>query len=288
MPKMQTIIPLIILIIAFSSLDDLFHESSPGKIANAQQQQQLQRQASPPAVKITSLSQGQQVPVGTLSIEGMSTDTSTSTCNVYVILNNVKPYQRVFPTGNEAQEDGDYSTWNYTFTPQYATIHEGNNKMTSKITCLDESNINSTSNANLTKFNSLNVTGITKGSNVLISNLISNIRNNQSIAAPSDTSSSKNITYAESMPLPDNLSSTSSGITPSQNLQTGDKQIQDNSTYGLSDGKVNTNNVTVAEQRQEGLQKEHQDDLSVGELKDRIFDRVEKQLKDEGTQLDLP
>ena len=147
MLKMQTIILLIILITAFSSLDQVFHEGTPSKIVNAQQQQ-LQKEASPPGVKITSLSQGQQVPVGTLSIEGMSTDTSTSTCNVYVILNNVKPYQRVFPTSNEAREVDDYSTWNYTFTPKYATIHEGNNKMTSKITCLDESNINNTSNTN--------------------------------------------------------------------------------------------------------------------------------------------
>jgi hypothetical protein len=285
MLKMQTIILLIILIPAFSLLDQVFHEGTPSKIANAQQQQQLQKEASPPGVKITSLSQGQQVPVGTLSIEGMSTDTSTSTCNVYVILNNVKPYQRVFPTSNEKREGDDYSTWNYTFTPKYATIHEGNNKMTSKITCLNESNINNTSNSNLTKFNSLNVTGITNVSNFLISNT----RNNQSIANPSDSSSSsKNITYARSMPLPDNLSSTgSSGITPSQNLQTGDKQIQDNSTYSLNDGKINTNNVTVTEQRQQGLQKEHHDDISVGDLKDRIFDRVEKQLKDEGVEVDL-
>jgi hypothetical protein len=284
MLKMQTIILLIILITAFSSLDQVFHEGTPSKIVNAQQQQ-LQKEASPPGVKITSLSQGQQVPVGTLSIEGMSTDTSTSTCNVYVILNNVKPYQRVFPTSNEAREGDDYSTWNYTFTPKYATIHEGNNKMTSKITCLDESNINNTSNTNLTKFNSLNVTGITNVSNFLISNT----RNNQSIANPSDSSSSsKNITYAQSMPLPDNLSSTSSsGITPSQNLQTGDKQIQDKSPYSLEDGKINTNNDTVAEQRQQGLQKEHHDDISVGDLKDRIFDRVEKQLKDEGVEVDL-
>jgi hypothetical protein len=273
MLKMQTIILLTILITAFSSLDQVFHEGTPSKIVNAQQQQQLQKEASPPGVKITSLSQGQQVPVGTLSIEGMSTDTSTSTCNVYVILNNVKPYQRVFPTSNEAREGDDYSTWNYTFTPKYATIHEGNNKMTSKITCLDESNINNTSNTNLTKFNSLNVTGITNVSNFLISN---------------SSSSSKNIMYAQSMPLPDNVSSTSSsGITPSQNLQTGDKQIQDNSTYSLEDGKINTNNDTVAEQRQQGLQKEHHDDIGVADLKDRIFDRVEKQLKDEGVEVDL-
>jgi hypothetical protein len=287
---MQTIKLLITLIIAFSSLDDVFHEGSSSKLATAQQQQ-LQKQASTPGVKITSLSQGQQVPVGILSIEGMSTDTSISTCNVYVILNNVKPYQRVFPTGNEIREGDDYSTWNYTFTSQYATIHEGNNKMTSKITCLDESNINNTSNANLTKFNSLNVSGITKVSNFLISNTTAYSGNNQSIANPSDSSSSsKNVTYAQSMPLPGNPSSTSSsGITPSQNLQTGDKQIRDNSTYGLNDGKINTNNDTVGEQRrQQGLQKGHQDNISVGELKDRIFDRVEKQLKDEGIEVDLP
>jgi hypothetical protein len=112
-----------------------------------------------PAVKITSHVQNQQVQTGRLSITGVSTDDSTTDCDVYIILNEIKPYQRVNPTGknNTTEEDHDYSTWNHTFTPEYATILEGNNRMVSKITCIDHFSIN---NENLTKFNSLNVTGM--------------------------------------------------------------------------------------------------------------------------------
>lgn len=88
---------------------------------------------------------------------GVSTDNLISVCEVYMILNEIKPYQRVNPTGNNVTGNPDYSTWNYTFTPEYATIQEGNNRMVSKITCIDHSGISS---ENLTKFNSLNVTGI--------------------------------------------------------------------------------------------------------------------------------
>ena len=51
-----------------------------------------------------------------------------------------------------------YSTWNYTFRPEYALIQEGNNRMVYNITCLDHFSINN--NENLAKFNSLNLTGI--------------------------------------------------------------------------------------------------------------------------------
>jgi hypothetical protein len=121
-----------------------------------------------PGVKITSHSQGQHVPMGMLSITGISTDNSTTVCNVYIILNEIKPYQRVNPTGINTTCNQDYSIWNYTFTPEYTTIQEGNNRMVSKITCLDHSGIR---NENLTKFNSLNVTGIRIEDNVINSEL---------------------------------------------------------------------------------------------------------------------
>ncbi|MPZ07781.1 MAG: hypothetical protein GEU26_15445 [Nitrososphaeraceae archaeon] len=90
-----------------------------------------------PDVKITSHVQGQLVPTGTLSITGVSTDNSSSICDVYIILNEIRPYQRVYPTGSDVTgNNNDYSTWNYTFTPEYATIQEGNNRMVSKITLI--------------------------------------------------------------------------------------------------------------------------------------------------------
>jgi hypothetical protein len=104
-----------------------------------------------PDVKITSPTRGQNVPVGLLTISGESTDNVASNCQVSVKLNGIKPYQPSAPTG--AKGAIDYSTWKFTLTPKYAVIKEGANKITSKITCRDIS-------ATLTKFYSVNVTGI--------------------------------------------------------------------------------------------------------------------------------
>jgi hypothetical protein len=108
-----------------------------------------------PQVKITSLTKGQEVPVGTLSINGVSSDNSSGGCDVYVLLNGIKPYQRVTPAGQGDPNNSttDYSTWRFTFLPAYGLISEGDNKMTAKITCINGS-------INATKFNSLNVTGV--------------------------------------------------------------------------------------------------------------------------------
>jgi hypothetical protein len=105
-----------------------------------------------PGVKITSPAKGQKVPVGSLSISGQSTDNVASNCEVSVKLNGIKPYQPSAPTGPKGATD--YSSWKFTLTPKYAVIKEGANKIISKITCRDIS-------ANLTKFYSVNVTGIT-------------------------------------------------------------------------------------------------------------------------------
>jgi hypothetical protein len=113
--------------------------------------------SSSPGVKISSPAKGQQVPIGILTISGTSTDDPVHNCQVSVLLNGIKPYQRTIATG---QSDGvggganDYSTWKYTFTPGYAVIKEGINKITSKISC---SPVNSLTSLN--KWYSVNVTG---------------------------------------------------------------------------------------------------------------------------------
>ena len=126
--------------------------------ANAQQQQQLQpnTNTSSLGVKITSPAKGQQVPIGGLTISGTSTDDPVDNCQVSIILNGVKPYQETNATGpgSEPGKATDYSTWKYTFTPSYAVIKEGVNKITSKISC---SPSEPTSSA---KWYSVNVTGV--------------------------------------------------------------------------------------------------------------------------------
>jgi hypothetical protein len=127
--------------------------------ANAQQQIQPNTNTSSLGVKITSPAKGQQVPIGGLTISGTSTDDPVDNCQVSIILNGVKPYQETNATGpgSEPGKATDYSTWKYTFTPSYAVIKEGVNKITSKISC---SPSKPTSVASLAKWYSVNVTGV--------------------------------------------------------------------------------------------------------------------------------
>jgi hypothetical protein len=101
-------------------------------------------------VKIISPITGQQVPVGELTISGISTDNVTTDCTVYADWNNLKPFQTAVATGPGGVND--YSTWNFTYTPQYHTITEGTNELTAKLSCISNP-------TNLTKWNSVNVTG---------------------------------------------------------------------------------------------------------------------------------
>ena len=108
--------------------------------------------SSAPTVKITHPTPDQQISTnnGTLRISGISSDNSTSNCEVSIIANNVKPYQRTVPN-----KDDDYSSWSFTLNSSYTPIKEGQNKMTSKISCLAIP-------ANATKWYSVNFTGVFK------------------------------------------------------------------------------------------------------------------------------
>jgi hypothetical protein len=115
-------------------------------------QAQLQQQQSSPiiGIKITSPVADQQLPVGELTISGISTDNSTADCTVYADWNNLKPFQTAVATGPGGVND--YSTWNFTYTPQYHIITNGTNELTAKLSCISNP-------TNLTKWNSVNVTG---------------------------------------------------------------------------------------------------------------------------------
>jgi hypothetical protein len=121
-----------------------------------------QNQAAPtnttttPTIKITSPTKGQQVPSGELTITGISSDDTTSDCTVYTDWNDLKPMQKVTPTGSGGgEEEGtdDYSTWTFTYSEDYHLITEGENELTSKISCEN-------SPSNITKSYSVNVTGV--------------------------------------------------------------------------------------------------------------------------------
>jgi hypothetical protein len=137
----------------------ILYSAIPDYFRTLHVQAQLQQQLQPPpviGVKITSPTTGQQVPVGQLTISGTSTDNATSDCTVYADWNNTKPFQTATATGPGGVND--YSRWTFTYTDNYHLITNGTNNLTSKLSCLDESNLGST--ANLTKSYSVNVIGV--------------------------------------------------------------------------------------------------------------------------------
>ena len=110
-----------------------------------------------PGIKILSPVSGKEIPAGTLTIFGISSDSEKSNCRVFVDLNNQKPFQEATATGPYGNDD--YSSWTFTFSPAYHTIENGLNDLTSKLECEENSKVT-------TKWHSINVTGvITKDAN---------------------------------------------------------------------------------------------------------------------------
>ncbi|MCC2648515.1 MAG: hypothetical protein K0R16_1318, partial [Nitrososphaeraceae archaeon] len=90
-----------------------------------------------PTIEITSPSQGQQVPLGELTISGTSADNATTNCQVDVDWNNQKPYQKTLATGPGGVND--YSNWTFTYTNDYHLITNGTNELTARLSCTDNS-----------------------------------------------------------------------------------------------------------------------------------------------------
>ena len=108
---------------------------------------------------INSPAEGQQLPVGsTFNIKGTSTAAnSTNHCAVSVIINGIRPYQKAIPIGTNGTED--YTSWQFTGDPGYATVKLGQNKITGKYSCFPSTDTNNTQ-PNFVKYHSVNVTGI--------------------------------------------------------------------------------------------------------------------------------
>ena len=103
------------------------------------------------AVKIETPVDSTNLPAGDLTIYGTSSDDDTTNCQVYADWNDLKPMQNV--SANGLKGISDFSKWSFTYTSNYHNIVEGQNELTSKITCYD-SGQNATS-----KSYSINVTG---------------------------------------------------------------------------------------------------------------------------------
>jgi hypothetical protein len=93
--------------------------------------------SSPISIKIVHPDYGQITNVkNKLEISGESRYNPSYTCQVSVIINDVKPYQKTTPTGDGIQND--YSTWKYTINPDYTTIRNGDNRITARLICTDD------------------------------------------------------------------------------------------------------------------------------------------------------
>lgn len=111
-------------------------------------------------VKIDTPVDSTSLPAGDLTIYGSSSDDDTTNCQVYADWNDLKPMQNV--SANGPKGISDFSKWSFTYTNNYHNIVQGQNELTSKITCYD-----SGQNAS-SKSYSINVTGtqaVSKNSN---------------------------------------------------------------------------------------------------------------------------
>ncbi|MGB0025244.1 MAG: hypothetical protein WBP64_00250 [Nitrososphaeraceae archaeon] len=118
-------------------------------------------QPATPSVKITSPTKGQKLSDGIkiLTITGTSSDRPDTKCTVGVLINDFKPYKNVIPSGTGKGAE-DFSSWKYTFTPSNTSvIKEGNNRVTSKISCVNAKDSNAPA-AQSVKFYSVNFTGV--------------------------------------------------------------------------------------------------------------------------------
>jgi len=172
-------------------------EASP--IHALPEQQQTTSTPGPLAVKITEPMKGQQLNVGkNLTVLGISNYSATSNCGVLVIVDGIKPYQKTIPVGQTG--GNNYSRWKYTLTPPYnGTIKEGTNRITAKLLCqaIPE---------NLTKFYSINVTGVNE-----IQQHLAIKSNNTTVVPISSNNSSQNFPVPKAYTSSASVSSDSSG-----------------------------------------------------------------------------
>jgi hypothetical protein len=233
-----------------------------------------------PSVKITSHTQNQDVPAGTVTINGISSDTPSDICTVYIILNNIKPYQKVTPVDIGNGQSNDFSSWKYTFTPAYATIKEGTNKMTSKISCDAPMTAISNIDNNLTKFNSLNVTGIATESNNSSNNNSNQLVNPLTNSTFSDPTTFQSPTYNTSQ------NAIYSPLTPSPTA------ANPLSTNGIDEDEIEDNEIQSSNEQGKEINSDetNEDDDNANDERSgarEVFEIVEERLRDSGIDFDI-
>ena len=130
------------------------------QIKQEEEEKEQQQLTNTMGVKITSHTLWQKVPVSELTISGMSADNQITNCQVYVDVNDQKPFQNATATGSGGANG--YSTWTFIYTDKYYLIQEGLNELTAKLSCIDDNNNDV---ANVTKWYSVNVIGLSSYGN---------------------------------------------------------------------------------------------------------------------------
>jgi hypothetical protein len=110
----------------------------------------------PPSIQITSHQDGQQVPAGELTIEGISSDDKKTDCQVYADVDDNTPMRNV-TADSRSGKNNDFSKWTFTYMEQYRLINEGENELTAKISCFG---VSSSPSIPLSEWHTINVTGI--------------------------------------------------------------------------------------------------------------------------------
>lgn len=119
-----------------------------------------------PTIQIVSPHDGQLVPPGELTIQGISSDNEEADCQVYADVNDITPMLRVMAAGDSG-EALDFSKWTFTYTQDYQLIKEGENELTAKISCFDDGALDlnpfptgaTSSDSLLSEWHTINVTG---------------------------------------------------------------------------------------------------------------------------------
>jgi hypothetical protein len=215
-------------------------------------------------IKITSPAKGQPVSLAgnDLKISGIASHNGTLACKVYVIVNDMKPYQRALPTGGH-NNTNDYSTWVFNLVPTYTTIKTGTNKITSKLACQENNANTSNSSTLLTKFYSINVTGAPTSTMKQQGQSLKNSSNTK--VGNNSLNATKTQIGIEKKHSPISNNTKTSGSIPTNSQQLNSKMTQTNATKtnatktnAIPVNGANNNNSNVTGQTGKGSQQANQ------------------------------